>query len=58
MGVSIKNLGDCVACGACAEACPQEVLKVEDNVEIANADDCISCGLCADACPVDVLEVD
>lgn len=58
MGVSIKNLGDCVACGACAEACPQEVLKVEDNVEIVAGDDCVSCGLCADACPVDVLEVD
>ena len=58
MAVTIKNPSDCVACGACADACPQEVLKVEDAVEIVAADDCISCGLCADACPVDVLEVD
>ena len=58
MAVIIKNGGDCVACGSCAEACPQKVLKVEDAVEIANIDDCISCGLCVDACPVDVLEVE
>ena len=58
MAVTIKSIADCVACGSCAEACPQEVLKVEDAVEIVAADDCISCGLCAVACPTDVLEVD
>lgn len=58
MAVTIKSIADCVACGSCAEACPQEVLKVEDAVEIVAADDCISCGLCADACPTDVLEVE
>ena len=58
MAVTIKNGGDCVACSSCVEACPQDVLKVEDTVEIANIDNCVSCGLCVDACPADVLEVE
>ncbi|NGM17878.1 DUF362 domain-containing protein [Xiamenia xianingshaonis] len=55
--VKIENGDDCIACGVCADSCPNDVLAVEDMVEIANGDDCIDCGICVDECPVDVLAI-
>ena len=37
---------DCIACGACAEGCP---------VNVIDADACISCGACAGTCHVGAL---
>ncbi|MBP3885209.1 MAG: 4Fe-4S binding protein [Olsenella sp.] len=45
----------CVACGACADACPVDVIEVEDVATVANGDDCIGCGSCLDACPVGAI---
>jgi len=42
---------ECIACGACADACPVEAIKEGDKYTI-DADTCISCGACAGTCPV------
>ncbi|MFA5479234.1 MAG: 4Fe-4S binding protein [Candidatus Muiribacteriota bacterium] len=46
----------CVGCGACVDACPVDVFKMEsDKAVVANADACVECGACVDACPVSCI---
>ena len=42
----------CIACGACAGACPVEAITEGDGKYVIDAATCIECGACADACPV------
>ena len=42
----------CVACGACAAACPVEAISEGDGKYEIDADKCLSCGACAGVCPV------
>ena len=44
---------DCVGCGACADVCPQNAIKVDD-VAVIDAN-CIDCGVCIDECPTDAI---
>ncbi|UAL08217.1 MAG: 4Fe-4S binding protein [Candidatus Methanogranum gryphiswaldense] len=41
---------ECVACGACADVCPQDAITVDD-VAVINYDKCVDCGACIDECP-------
>ena len=50
--MAYKISDDCVACGACVEACPTEAIAEADGKYEINADTCIGCGACAEACPV------
>ena len=43
---------ECIACGACAAACPVEAISEGDGKYVIDEDTCISCGSCADTCPV------
>ncbi len=40
----------CVACGNCADACPQDAITIED-VCVIDASKCVECGVCIDECP-------
>ena len=50
--MAYKITEDCIACGACAEACPCSCIEEGDGIYVINADECISCGACAGSCPV------
>jgi ferredoxin len=50
------NTDDCVACGACVDACPLGALSVNDTVEV-DEEACVECGACTSACPLDVLSL-
>ena len=43
---------DCIACGACADACPCSAISEGDGKYVIDADAYADCGSCADVCPV------
>jgi ferredoxin len=47
----------CIGCGACAEICPVDAVKmVADRPEV-DLNWCIGCGVCAVACPTGVISI-
>jgi len=43
----------CVACGACANACPKGAIAVvHGRFAYADPEICVGCGLCGKSCPV------
>ncbi|MFA6710081.1 MAG: 4Fe-4S binding protein [Candidatus Methanomethylophilaceae archaeon] len=44
------NADDCVACGACANVCPQNAITIKD-IAVIDASKCVDCGACIDECP-------
>ena len=44
----------CVACGSCAEVCPEDAITIEDVCVIYSAA-CVDCGMCVDECPSGAL---
>ena len=58
MSKPIIDTDACIACGACADACPVGVIEVDDFAVAANEDDCVGCGSCADTCPVGAIEIE
>ncbi len=54
--MAYKINDDCIACGACAGACPVGAITEGDGKYVIDADACIECGACADACPVSAPE--
>lgn len=49
----------CIGCGACINACPDDVLRPQDDgvPHAAHQEDCQTCYLCELFCPVDALYV-
>ena len=41
---------ECIGCGICIDACPQECIKV------VNEEACIACGDCVEECPMGAIE--
>ncbi len=46
---------NCVACGACVDACPNGAITVDD-IAVIDASKCTDCGACIDACPSEAIE--
>jgi ferredoxin len=42
---------ECVGCGACAEICPVDAVRLEDGTAVVDEDWCVGCGVCAGVCP-------
>ena len=44
----------CIACGSCADSCPQSAIDMNDDLGhyAIDGDKCIDCGACADTCPM------
>ena len=47
----------CIACGACAEACPNVAADNDSGLPVAGAAGCTACGACAEACPAGARRV-
>jgi ferredoxin len=48
------NADLCVACGNCADECPNGAITIED-VAVIDADKCVDCGRCIDICPSEAI---
>lgn len=54
----LANKSQCTGCTACASVCPQQCIRMVEDVEgftypkIVNVASCISCGACERVCPV------
>ena len=53
--MAYKITDDCIACGSCADECPNDAITSGDDKYEINADECLDCGSCADACPNDAI---
>ena len=48
----------CIGCGACTDACPQQILYLESGVcKVSEQDKCKKCKDCAGVCPMDAIEI-
>lgn len=50
MAYSISE--ECIACGACVDACPVNAISEGDPIYVIDPELCIDCGACEDVCPV------
>ena len=56
MAHPVIDTDECVGCGICVDACPQDVLEISGGVaEVENEDSCIACGECEEACPMGAI---
>ncbi len=54
-----KITEECLACGACADACPVNAIALGDNgIYVIDAETCIDCGACEDGCPVGAIKAE
>ena len=51
------ELDECIGCGACADICPVDAVKMVDEQPVVDPNWCIGCGVCAVSCPADVISI-
>jgi ferredoxin len=52
------DLGKCTGCGSCAEVCPVEAIKIENDKAKIDENECVDCGTCIDECQSEALSMD
>jgi len=53
--VAHKITEECIACGVCADVCPEGAISEGDEIYVIDPELCTDCGDCADACPTDAI---
>lgn len=51
------ELDECIGCGACAEICPVDAVKMVEDKPLVDPGWCIGCGVCAVQCPANVITI-
>jgi len=60
MGIRKIDLKLCNGCAICVESCPQDVLRMNEEIKkayVAYLNECESCLLCEITCPENAIEV-
>ncbi len=47
----------CIGCGACAEICPVDAVRMADEQPAVDQDWCIGCSVCAVSCPTGAISI-
>ena len=56
MAYPIIKTDDCCGCESCVDACPNDVLEIEDNVSVVKYEEaCTQCGECQEECPMGAI---
>lgn len=48
---------ECSGCGECAEICPVDAIKMEEDLPVVDREWCIGCGVCATVCPTEAVKI-
>jgi ferredoxin len=51
------DTGDCVACGACIDACQFGAISLNGGAAVVDEDACMGCGVCISTCAPDALSL-
>jgi Fe-S-cluster-containing hydrogenase component 2 len=51
------ELDECIGCGACADICPVDAVKMVEEKPQVDQNWCIGCGVCAVQCPANVISI-
>ena len=60
MAIDVLDQEICNGCGICVAACPEDVLRMDENTKkaiIIYPEDCVACWVCESLCPVAAIEV-
>ena len=52
------DLEKCTGCESCAEVCPVEAIKIENDKVKIDEDEWVECGTCIDECESEALSLD
>jgi len=55
--ISKVNHDLCKGCGLCAERCPFQAIKIENNKSFVESKKCYGCGVCAVTCPTEAIKL-
>lgn len=53
----VTNEEECIGCGACADICPVDAVKMVDDRPEVDLNWCIGCGVCAVSCPSEAISI-
>lgn len=56
--MAYKISDKCIACGACAAACPMACIECKGDKYEIDSEKCIECGTCNGVCPVEAPEAE